>query len=188
MSWSVLVGEHGITKRIRGCWGFCWGGHHRQCGQGRWDAPGSQVSVTAMRGIGAFSAYLWVAWLTCGWSSLWNRGWEMGKGRDQAREGIRQGRGSGKGGDQVQGEFGDLDKISWFTPVHAICQRPREIMTKRMHLQHLVTQDTPLDMSLLELTFLSFLYIIYNYIIKSLYFVQMRITLKNIFEPIFFFQ
>ena len=61
MSWSVLVGEHGITKRIRGCWGFCWGGHHRQCGQGRWDAPGSQVSVTAMRGIGAFSAYLWVA-------------------------------------------------------------------------------------------------------------------------------
>ena len=61
-------------------------------------------------------------------------------------------------------------------------------MTKRMHLQHLVTQDTPLDMSLLELTFLSFLYIIYNYIIKLLYFVQMRITLKNIFEQFFFFQ
>ena len=69
-----------------------------------------------------------------------NGAWEMGKGRDQAR------------GDQVQGEFGDLDKISRFAPVHAICQRPREIMTKGAHPQHLVTQDTPLDMSARDLT------------------------------------
>ena len=41
-----------------------------------------------------------------------------------------RGRGSGEGRDRGQGEFGDLDEISRFAPVHAICQRPQEIMTK----------------------------------------------------------
>ena len=53
----------------------------------------------------------------------------------------------GKGGDQGQGELGDLDKISQFASVHTICQRPQEILTKGAHLQHLVTEYTPLDMS-----------------------------------------
>ena len=64
-----------------------------------------------------------------------------------AERGMGDGRGKGSGRDRVQGEFGDLDKISRFAPGHAICQRPREIMTKGAHLQHLVTQDAPLDMS-----------------------------------------
>ena len=59
----------------------------------------------------------------------------------------RRGRGLGEGRDWDQGEFGDLDEISRFAPVHAICQRPWEIMTKGAHLQHLATEGTPLDMS-----------------------------------------
>ena len=64
--------------------------------------------------------------------------WGMGDG---------QGKGSGKGGDWGQGEFGDLDEISRFAPVHTICQRQWEIMTKGAHLQHLETEGAPLDMS-----------------------------------------
>ena len=50
--------------------------------------PGSWVSGTVTRCISVFSAYQWVTWLTCGWTSLWNGAWQMGKGRDQVREGL----------------------------------------------------------------------------------------------------
>ena len=53
------------------------------------------------------------------------------------------GDGRGKG----SGEGGDVDEISRFAPVHAICQRQQEIMTKGAHLQHLATEGAPLDMS-----------------------------------------
>ena len=53
-----------------------------------------------------------------------------------------RGKGSGEGGDRGQGEFGDLDEISRFAPVHAICQRPQEIMTKWAHRDmHIEPQD-----------------------------------------------
>ena len=65
---------------------------------------------------------------------------------------CRMGHGRWVRGDWVQGEFGDLDKIPQFAPVHAICQGPRETMKKGAHLQHLVTQDAPLDMSARDLT------------------------------------
>ena len=60
----------------------------------------------------------------------------MGHGR-QAREAI---------GSKMR-LFGDFDEISQFAPVHTICQRQQEIITKGTHLQPLVTnmwlQDTP---------------------------------------------
>lgn len=80
--------------------------------------------------------------LTCGWLDRLVIGLHCGTGHGRrAREGI------GRGRDRGQGEFGDLDEISRFAPAHAIYQRPREIMTKWAHLQHLVTEDAPLDMS-----------------------------------------
>ena len=64
-----------------------------------------------------------------------------------AEQGMEDGRGRGSGEGGIRAKFGDLDEISRFAPVHAICQRPREIMTKWAHPQHLVTEDAPLDVS-----------------------------------------
>ena len=60
--------------------------------------------------------------------------------------GLHFGTGRGRRAGE-QGEFGDLGKISRFAPVHAICQRPREMMTKGVHLQHRWPQGAPLNMS-----------------------------------------